>query len=37
MFLSGEEEYADGPAPVKDDDEAWRKQTRKALMNFIKD
>ena len=37
MFLSGEEEDAGGLSPVKDDEEAWRKQTRKAFMFFIKD
>ena len=34
MFLSGEEEDAGGLAPVKDDDEAWQKQTRKAFSAF---
>ena len=36
MFSSDEEEDTGGLSPVKDDDEAWRKQTRKALMLFIK-
>ena len=37
MFSSGEEEDAGGLSPAKDDDEAWRKQTRKPLMLFIKE
>ncbi len=37
MFSSDEEEDADGLSPVKEDDKVWRKQTRKALMLFIKD
>ena len=37
MFSSGEEEDAGGLSPAKDDDEAWRKQTRRTLMILIKD
>ena len=37
MFPSDEEEDAGGLSPAKDDDEVWREQTRKTLMNSIKE
>ena len=37
MFPSDEEENAGGLSPAKDDDEVWREQTRKTLMNSIKE
>ena len=37
MFPSDEKEDAGGLAPAKDDDEVWREQTRKTLMDSIKE
>ena len=37
MFPSDEEEDAGGLSPARDDDEVWREQTRKTLMNSIKE
>ena len=34
---SDKEEDAGGLTPAEDDDEAWREQTRKTLMNSIKE